>query len=185
MSASPQLFLPPRTANALRTRPDEEEPEPSATARGAPRVGEGSAADGVMIINLERDNLSRVFVPGTVRWPELIDPGAARRHRTSRLDGSRTRCGMTSASRRSSRRFSLSGSVHGAPKIAALAPIASLEPVRHRPRSVLWAASTETRLLDSRSRSTRSPSMEAASVCRSAAGRLGLRPAPRRSPSRS
>ena len=66
VSASPELFLARRgrrvwTMPIKGTRPLGEHVE-----------GEKDAAEHVMIVDLERNDLSRVCEPGSVRWPELM-----------------------------------------------------------------------------------------------------------------
>ena len=68
-SGSPELFLARRgdrvwTKPIKGTRP--------AGARGELRESEKDAAEHVMIVDLERNDLSRVCEPGSVRWPELM-----------------------------------------------------------------------------------------------------------------
>ena len=86
------------------------------------------AAEHVMIVDLERNDLSRVCVPGTVRWPELMveRPLAGVTHLVSTVEG-RLRPGVGLAD--ILRATFPGGSVTGAPKISALDHIASLEPV--------------------------------------------------------
>jgi para-aminobenzoate synthetase component 1 len=82
----------------------------------------------VMIVDLERNDLSRVCEPGSVRWPELM---ATRRlagveHMVSTVEGRlRPRVGLAELLAAT---FP-GGSVTGAPKIAAIDQIAALEPV--------------------------------------------------------
>ena len=66
VTASPELFLARRgrrvwTCPIKGTRPLGEHVE-----------GEKDSAEHVMIVDLERNDLSRVCVPGSVRWPELM-----------------------------------------------------------------------------------------------------------------
>jgi para-aminobenzoate synthetase component 1 len=81
-----------------------------------------------MIVDLERNDLSRVCEPGSVRWPELMEPRplAGVEHLVSRVEGvlrdDVTLTHLLAAT------FP-GGSVTGAPKIAAVDLIAALEPV--------------------------------------------------------
>ena len=81
-----------------------------------------------MIVDLERNDLSRVCEPGSVRWPDLMIERelAGVTHLVSRVEGTlredATLADLLSAT------FP-GGSVTGAPKIAALDEIARLEPV--------------------------------------------------------
>ena len=66
VSASPELFL-ARRGDRLWTKP----------IKGTRPLGEDvddakDAAEHVMIVDLERNDLSRVCEPGTIRWPELM-----------------------------------------------------------------------------------------------------------------
>jgi para-aminobenzoate synthetase component I len=81
-----------------------------------------------MIVDLERNDVSRVCEPGTVGWPELM---TARRlagveHLVSRVEGT-LRAGVGLAELLQA--VFPGGSVTGAPKIAAVDLIAALEPV--------------------------------------------------------
>jgi para-aminobenzoate synthetase component 1 len=81
-----------------------------------------------MIVDLERNDLSRVCEPGSVRWPELMAPRtlAGVEHLVSTVEGTlRPGVGLTELLAAT---FP-GGSVTGAPKIAAIDLIASLEPV--------------------------------------------------------
>jgi para-aminobenzoate synthetase component 1 len=125
VSASPELFLARRgrrlwTAPIKGTRP----------LGGAAELqsSEKDAAEHVMIVDLERNDLSRVCEAGTVRWPELM---AARElagveHMVSTVEG-RLREDATLAEILEA--TFPGGSVTGAPKIAAVDHIAELEPV--------------------------------------------------------
>ena len=81
-----------------------------------------------MIVDLERNDLSRVCEPGSVRWPELMAPRglAGVEHLVSRVEG-RLCAGVTLTDVLEA--TFPGGSVTGAPKIAAVDHIAALEPV--------------------------------------------------------
>jgi para-aminobenzoate synthetase component 1 len=86
------------------------------------------AAEHVMIVDLERNDLSRVCLPGSVRWPELMaaEPLAGVEHLVSTVEGElRPDVGLAEILTAT---FP-GGSVTGAPKIAAVDLIATLEPV--------------------------------------------------------
>jgi para-aminobenzoate synthetase component 1 len=125
VSASPELFL-SRRGRTLRTRP----------IKGTRPLGDRAellssakdAAEHVMIVDLERNDLSRVCVPGTVRWPVLMVPErlAGVEHLVSTVEGElRPDAGLAEILAA----LFPGGSVTGAPKIAAVDLIASLEPV--------------------------------------------------------
>ncbi|HZO61485.1 MAG TPA: anthranilate synthase component I family protein, partial [Gaiellaceae bacterium] len=125
VSASPELFL-CRRGRKVWTQP----------IKGTRPLGSGGdladsekdAAENVMIVNLERNDLSRVCEPGSVRWPELLveRPLAGVVHLVSTVEG-RLREGIGLAELLDA--VFPGGSVTGAPKIAALDHIAALEPV--------------------------------------------------------
>ena len=125
VSASPELFL-SRRGRRLQTRP----------IKGTRPLGDRAellssakdAAEHVMIVDLERNDLSRVCVPGSIRWPELMgaEPLAGVEHLVSTVEGElRPGIGLAEILRAT---FP-GGSITGAPKIAAVDLIASLEPV--------------------------------------------------------
>ena len=124
-SASPELLLARRgrrvwTMPIKGTRP----------AGGAEELAESEkdAAEHVMIVDLERNDLSRVCEPGSVRWPELKATRALAgvEHMVSRVEGVLSeRVGLAELLEAT---FP-GGSVTGAPKIAAVDLIAELEPV--------------------------------------------------------
>ena len=125
VSASPELFLARRgdrvwTKPIKGTRP--------AGVRGELRDSEKDAAEHVMIVDLERNDLSRVCEPGTVRWPDLMTERelAGVTHMVTTVEG-RLRHGVGLAELL--RAAFPGGSVTGAPKISALDHIAALEPV--------------------------------------------------------
>lgn len=125
ISATPELFLARRgrrvwTAPIKGTRPLGCDHELASS--------EKDAAEHVMIVDLERNDLSRVCEPGSVRWPELMVERelAGVRHLVSRVEGTlRPDVGLTELVAAT---FP-GGSVTGAPKVAALDVIAALEPV--------------------------------------------------------
>jgi para-aminobenzoate synthetase component I len=124
-SASPELFLARRgdrvwTKPIKGTRP--------AGVRGELRDSEKDAAEHVMIVDLERNDLSRVCEPGSVRWPELMSEQelAGVTHMVTTVEG-RLREGVGLAELLGA--VFPGGSVTGAPKISAIDHIAALEPV--------------------------------------------------------
>jgi para-aminobenzoate synthetase component I len=122
VSASPELFL-ARRGDHLWTKP----------IKGTRPLGEDvddskDAAEHVMIVDLERNDLARVCEPGSVRWPELMVQHelAGVTHLVSTVEG-RLRPGVGLAE--ILRATFPGGSITGAPKIAAIDQIARLEPV--------------------------------------------------------
>ena len=125
VSGSPELFL-SRRGQRIRTLPIK-----GTRPRGGAaelRGSEKDAAEHVMIVDLERNDLSRICETGSVRWPELMATRelAGVEHMVSTVEGT-LRAGV---------RFGEileatfpGGSVTGAPKIAAVDLIAELEPV--------------------------------------------------------
>ena len=124
VSASPELFL-ARRGRRVRTKP----------IKGTRPLGdvglaeaEKDRAEHVMIVDLERNDLSRVCEPGSVRWPELMVERelAGVVHLVSTVEGTlRSDVGLAELLEAT---FP-GGSVTGAPKIAAVDHIAALEPV--------------------------------------------------------
>ena len=125
VSASPELFLARRgqrvwTRPIKGTRPRGGRAELLASAK--------DAAEHVMIVDLERNDLSRVCVPGSVHWPDLMvaEPLAGVEHLVSTVVGElRPEVGLAELLAA----VFPGGSVTGAPKIAAVDLIAALEPV--------------------------------------------------------
>ena len=123
-SGSPELFLARRgrrvwTMPIKGTRPE-----------GGEDLAESEkdAAEHVMIVDLERNDLSRVCEPGSVTWPELMRLRglAGVEHLVSRVEGTlREDATLTELLEAT---FP-GGSVTGAPKLAALDLISGLEPV--------------------------------------------------------
>ena len=125
VSGSPELFLSRRggrvwTKPIKGTRP--------AGVRGELRGSEKDAAEHVMIVDLERNDLSRVCVPGSVRWPDLMSERelAGVTHMVTTVEG-RLRDDVGLAELLGA--VFPGGSVTGAPKISAVDHIAALEPV--------------------------------------------------------
>ena len=124
VSATPELFLARRgekvwTRPIKGTRPLGRRAELLASAK--------DAAEHVMIVDLERNDLSRICRPGTVRWPQLMAPAplAGVEHLVSTVEGT-IRPGVGLAETLAA--TFPGGSVTGAPKIAAVDLIAQLEP---------------------------------------------------------
>ena len=122
VSASPEVFL-ARRGNRIWTKP----------IKGTRPIGEDvddekDAAEHVMIVDLERNDLSRVCEPGSIRWPELMVQHelAGVTHLVSTVEGT-LREGVTLAEILTA--TFPGGSITGAPKISALDHIARLEPV--------------------------------------------------------
>jgi len=124
VSASPELFL-ARRGRRVRTMPIKGT-RPLGTAGLA--HAEKDTAEHVMIVDLERNDLSRVCEPGSVRWPELMTERelAGVVHLVSTVEGTlHEEAGLAELLEAT---FP-GGSVTGAPKIAAVDHIAALEPV--------------------------------------------------------
>jgi para-aminobenzoate synthetase component 1 len=122
VSASPELFL-ARRGDRLVTMP----------IKGTRPIGEDvddakDAAEHVMIVDLERNDLSRVCEIGSIRWPELMAQHelAGVTHLVSTVEG-RVRPDATLTD--ILRATFPGGSITGAPKISAIDHIARLEPV--------------------------------------------------------
>ncbi len=125
VSASPELFL-RRRGDRVRTMPIKGT-RPLGSTEGLSDA-EKDAAEHVMIVDLERNDLSRVCRPGSVRWPELMVERelAGVTHLVSTVEGE-LRKDVTLAELLAA--TFPGGSVTGAPKIAAVDHIAALEPV--------------------------------------------------------
>ena len=125
VSASPELFL-ARRGDRVWTKP----------IKGTRPLGasedlqesEKDAAEHVMIVDLERNDLSRVCEPGSIRWPDLMAEHelAGVAHLVTTVEGRlRPQVGLAVLLDAT---FP-GGSVTGAPKISAIDHIAALEPV--------------------------------------------------------
>jgi para-aminobenzoate synthetase component 1 len=125
VSASPELFL-SRRGRRIRTMPIK-----GTRPRGGAaelRRSAKDAAEHVMIVDLERNDLGRICVPGSVRWPELMEvrPMTGVEHLVSSVEGTlRDDVGLPGILAA----LFPGGSVTGAPKLAALHHINALEPV--------------------------------------------------------
>ena len=122
VSASPELFL-ARHGRRVWTSPIK-----GTRPLGEHVEGEKDSAEHVMIVDLERNDLSRVCEPGSVQWPELMVERelAGVTHLVSTVEGT-LREGVGLAELLAA--TFPGGSVTGAPKIAAVDLIAELEPV--------------------------------------------------------
>jgi len=125
VSASPELFLARRgrriwTMPIKGTRPGGQARELQASAK--------DAAEHVMIVDLERNDLGRICEPASVGWPDLMSARtmAGVEHLVSRVEGTLAE-GITWSEAMAA--MFPGGSVSGAPKIAALDHINALEPV--------------------------------------------------------
>jgi para-aminobenzoate synthetase component I len=133
-SASPELFL-GRDGDTVTSKPIK------GTGRTADELTGKDEAENVMIVDLVRNDLSRVCVPGTVEVPHLLaveeHPGLVHLVSTvtGRLAPGPIRAGTAWAELLAA--TSPPGSVSGAPKSAALTVIDELEPT---PRGVYCGA---------------------------------------------
>ena len=122
VSASPELLLQKR-GNLVRTCPIK-----GTRPAGVPIESAKDAAEHVMIVDLERNDLSRVCVPGSVRWPDMLVERqmAGVSHLVATVEGElRPGVGLTELLEA----VLPGGSVTGCPKSSALELIAALEPV--------------------------------------------------------
>jgi para-aminobenzoate synthetase component 1 len=122
VSASPELLLQKR-GNVVRTSPIK-----GTRPAGVPVESAKDTAEHVMIVDLERNDLSRVCVPGSVHWPELLAERqlAGVSHLVATVEGE-LRPGVTLTELLEA--VLPGGSVTGCPKSSALELIAELEPV--------------------------------------------------------
>ena len=122
VSASPELLL-ARRGSRIWTSPIK-----GTRPAGVHVESDKDAAEHVMIVDLERNDLSRVAVPGSVRWPELLVERqlAGVTHLVATVEAE-LREGATLTELLEA--VLPGGSVTGCPKIAALDLIAALEPV--------------------------------------------------------
>jgi para-aminobenzoate synthetase component 1 len=125
VSASPERFL-ARQGDRVWTMPIKGT-RPAGSSEDL-RSSEKDAAEHLMIVDLERNDLSRVCRAGTVRWPELMAERrlAGVRQLVSTVEGVlRPGVGLAELLRA----LFPGGSVTGCPKISAVDHVALLEPV--------------------------------------------------------
>jgi len=122
VSASPELVL-SRRGRRISTAPIKGT-RPAGVSVDSPK----DAAEHVMIVDLERNDLARVAVPGSVRWPNVLVERqlAGVTHLVATVEAElREEVSLTELLDA----VLPGGSVTGCPKIAALDLIAALEPV--------------------------------------------------------
>ncbi|MEP6591528.1 MAG: aminodeoxychorismate synthase component I [Gemmatimonadota bacterium] len=135
LSASPELFLRFDAATGMAesrpikgTRPRGIDPASDRALAEALQASAKDRAENLMIVDLVRNDLARVCVPGTVRVPRLcaLESHAAVHHLTSRVTGTlaadRDALDLIEAA------FP-AGSITGAPKLRATELLAAIEPV--------------------------------------------------------
>ena len=125
VSATPELFL-QRAGRRIRTMPIKGT-RPRGEALELSRSTK-DAAEHVMIVDLERNDLGQICEPGSVAWPALMETRrlAGVEHLVSTVEGTaREDLGLAETLTA----LFPGGSVTGAPKIAALDHINALEPV--------------------------------------------------------
>jgi para-aminobenzoate synthetase component 1 len=133
LSASPERFLQVDEAGHVETRPIKgtrarlEDPAADAAAGEALLASAKDRAENVMIVDLMRNDLSRVCAPGTVRVPELfaLERYATVHHLVSTVVGT---LGPGKTAFDLLRAAFPGGSITGAPKIRAMEIISELEP---------------------------------------------------------
>jgi para-aminobenzoate synthetase component I len=133
LSASPERFLHVDTQGAVETRPIKGTrprgvgPEHDAALGAALTESAKDRAENLMIVDLMRNDLSRVCLPGTVRVPELftLERYATVHHLVSTVVG-QLEPGLDALDLL--RAAFPGGSITGAPKVRAMEIIAELEP---------------------------------------------------------
>jgi len=138
ISGSPERFLASDGADRVETRPIKGTRARAADGRAVAQERAellASAKDGaehLMIVDLERNDLGRIAVPGTVRVDALAYPVElpALHHLVSRVSA-QPRAGATYA--QVLRAMFPGGSITGAPKVRAMQIIDELEPARRGP----------------------------------------------------
>lgn len=137
LSSSPERFVSVHdgvveTRPIKGTRPRGETPERDEQLRSELLHSPKDRAELVMIVDLERNDLSRVCLPGTVKVPSLMHVHTfARVHHMEATVQGRMREGVTPAGL--IRATFPGGSISGAPKVRALQILHEIEPVRRGP----------------------------------------------------
>jgi len=131
-SISPERFLDVNagmvTTDPIKgTRPRSDDPELDAALADDLVTAAKDRAENIMVVDLERNDLGRVCIPGSVHVPDLLDLRALPTvwHLVSRVRGT-LQPGTTYADLLAA--TFPSGSVTGAPRLAAMQVIRSLEP---------------------------------------------------------
>ncbi|MFV0383903.1 aminodeoxychorismate synthase component I [Paracoccus sp. (in: a-proteobacteria)] len=132
LSRSPELFFAVDAEGAIRTRPMKGTaaraalPEQDAEVAAALAASEKDRAENLMIVDLLRNDISRVCVPGSVRVPHLfrVETYATLHQMTSTVTG---RLSPDTGLAEILRALFPCGSITGAPKIRAMQIIAELE----------------------------------------------------------
>jgi para-aminobenzoate synthetase component 1 len=136
LSASPECFLSYDSATRrVQTRPIKgtrpRSPDPAEDQRLAQELlsSEKDRAENVMIVDVHRNDLGRVCIPGSVRVPQLLglESHPTVHHLVSAVEGT-LRPGLNAADLL--RATFPAGSITGAPKIRAMQVLTDLEPVR-------------------------------------------------------
>jgi para-aminobenzoate synthetase component 1 len=137
ISASPERFVQiadgkVTTRPIKGTRRRSARPEADLFTKDELRESEKDQAENVMIVDLLRNDLSRVCQPGTVRVPQLcaVETYATVQHLVSEITGT-LREGVTAWD--VFRAASPGGSITGAPKVRAMQIIVELEPTARGP----------------------------------------------------
>ncbi|MDX6726581.1 MAG: para-aminobenzoate synthetase / 4-amino-4-deoxychorismate lyase [Baekduia sp.] len=135
-SLSPELFVARsgervRTAPIKGTRPRPADPAAAEAERAALACAPKDRAENVMIVDLMRNDLGRISVPGTVTVTALAEvrPHAGVWHLVSEVEG-RRRAGVGDGALVAA--LFPPGSVTGAPKLAAMDVISELESVERQ-----------------------------------------------------
>jgi para-aminobenzoate synthetase component 1 len=138
ISASPERFLRVSATGQVETRPIKGtrprygDPELDADAAADLITSPKDRAENVMIVDLLRNDLGRVCVPGSIRVPQLVGLESYRQvhHLTSVVEGQlRPECGVVELLRA----CWPGGSISGAPKLRACLRLNELEPVPRGP----------------------------------------------------
>lgn len=133
LSRSPELFFRTDTTGKIETRPMKgtqprsEDPTEDARRRYFLQTDEKNRAENLMIVDLLRNDLSRISLPGSVRVPELfsIESYATVHQMTSLISGQmEPGTGLSDIFRA----LFPCGSITGAPKLRAMEILADLEP---------------------------------------------------------